>query len=121
MEGLRRLLKQAAAMEQSAVVDVVSRRVRELLTATHDWETEAKAALKQRYFTYVCIYIQLLYCLLYAVFCCLFVSAVGFFVNVGESFIITLCVLLLLMVETPRNLRKFVCVYLCVCYICLFT
>ena len=48
MEGLRRLLKQAAAMEQSAVVDVVSRRVRELLTATHDWETEAKAALKQR-------------------------------------------------------------------------
>ena len=49
MEGLKRLVKQAAVMEQSRVVQVVSRRMRELLTAAHDWENEAKTALKQRW------------------------------------------------------------------------
>jgi histone demethylase JARID1 len=48
MEGLRRLLRQAAAMEPGRLVEVASRRVRELLTAAQDWENEAKAAVKQR-------------------------------------------------------------------------
>ena len=52
MEGLKRLVKQAAVMEQSRVVQVVSRRMRELLTAAHDWENEAKTALKQRWVWY---------------------------------------------------------------------
>ena len=49
MEGLVRLLKQASVMEQSRVVQVVSRRMRDLLTAAHDWEDEVKTALKQRW------------------------------------------------------------------------
>lgn len=48
IEGLKRLLKQAAVMEQTRVVEVVARRIRDLLTAAHDWENEAKAAIKQR-------------------------------------------------------------------------
>lgn len=48
IEGLKRLLKQAAVMEQTRVVEVVARRVRDLLTAAHDWENEAKTAIKQR-------------------------------------------------------------------------
>ena len=48
MDGLKRLLKQAAAMQQSRVIEVVSERMRELLSMAQDWENEAKAALKQR-------------------------------------------------------------------------
>ena len=48
MDGLKRLLKQAAAMQQSRVIEVVSERMRELLSTAQDWENEAKAALKQR-------------------------------------------------------------------------
>ena len=48
MESLKRLLKQAGAMQRSRVVELVSGRVRELLTASQDWEGEARAALKQK-------------------------------------------------------------------------
>lgn len=48
MDGLKRLLKQAGAMQQSRVIEVVSARMRELLSTAQDWENEAKTALKQR-------------------------------------------------------------------------
>ena len=48
MDSLKRLLKQAAGMQHSGVVGVVSKRIRDLMTAAQDWENDAKAALKQR-------------------------------------------------------------------------
>ena len=48
MEGLKRLLRQAGAMLQSRVVEVVSGKVGSLLSQAQSWESEAKAALKQR-------------------------------------------------------------------------
>ena len=58
IDNLKRLLKQVSSMQQSRVVEVVSGRVRELLTAAQDWEIETKTALKQRSVVYSDMYIQ---------------------------------------------------------------
>ena len=48
MDSLKRLLKQASAMRHSGVVGMVTKRIRDMITAAQDWENEAKTALKQR-------------------------------------------------------------------------
>ena len=48
IDGLKRLLKHAGSMQASRVVEVVTGRVRTLLTAAQEWETDAKTAIKQR-------------------------------------------------------------------------
>ena len=56
LDGLQRLLKQAVAMPQSRLVEVVGGKVRELLTQTQAWETEAQAALKARSVLHVALW-----------------------------------------------------------------
>ena len=71
MEGLKRLLRQAGAMLQSRVVEVVSGKVGSLLSQAQSWESEAKAALKQRSVSTHIIYMYMYTCIIYT---CMYVN-----------------------------------------------